>query len=47
MSPTVPPGLPRVLLSAANGGDLLLRLLLLPPAVRGRVLQLRQAPGLG
>lgn len=43
----VPPGLPGLLLPATDGEHLLLRLLLLPPAGGGRVLQLRAAPVLG
>lgn len=47
VSPAVSTGLPGILLPAADGRDLLLRLLLLPSAVRGAVLQLRPAPRLG
>lgn len=46
-APTVTLGLPGLLLSAADGADLLLRLLLLPSAGGGRVLQLHAAPSLG
>lgn len=45
--PIVPLGVSGLLLSASDGGDLLLRLLLLPSAGGGRVLQLHAAPSLG